>query len=179
MGERPTYGPAAKLHLRPCTVRQAKAFNFETHRRLPKVQGAMWCARVEDEVGTVGVALVGAAARVWNGRVLAVLRCAVMPGYFNACSMLYGACSRAARALGAEDLVTYTHGDEHGASLRASGFVYAGVTDGGEWGRDGRPRQLAIDPQKKNRWFAAWGKRAKEILAANPPERAEGMKGGV
>ena len=138
MGERPTYGPAAKLHLRPCTVRQAKAFNFETHRRLPKVQGAMWCARVEDEVGTVGVALVGA-----------------------------------------EDLVTYTHGDEHGASLRASGFVYAGVTDGGEWGRDGRPRQLAIDPQKKHRWFAAWGKRAKEILAAKPRERAEGMKGGV
>ncbi len=171
------------MTLSPWTVKQASKFNAITHRRLPAVAGALWAVRVVDAGVTLGVAIVANPPPSWQGdAVLNVARCAVLPGQRNACSMLYGACSRAARALGASDLVTYTHEDEHGASLLASGYVYAGLTDGGEWDRPniGRHRQLAIDPERKHRWFAAWGKRGKEALAmqsagklgARPPSYA-------
>lgn len=147
------------LKLRPCTVRRALPFVRVVHRRLPKVQGAMWAVSVWTAGEMVGVALVGNPAREWQDEALAVLRVAVIEGHRNACSMLYGACSRAAKAMGAANLVTYTHGDEDGTSLKAAGWVDGGLTDGGEWNRDGRPRQLALDPEPKRRWWAPWSER--------------------
>jgi hypothetical protein len=150
-------------------VKQAVPFCRLVHRRLKKVQGAMWAVSVRRHDGTVddgsivGVALVGAPARVWNGDVLTVLRVAVIEGNRNACSMLYGACSRAAKAMGARSLVTYTHDDESGISLKAAGWIDGGLTDGGEWDRDERQRPLAIDPKPKRRWWAPWSERAKEL----------------
>ena len=43
-------------------------------------------------------------------------------GTHNCCSMLYGACRRAATALGYRRIVTYTLPSEGGASLRAAGY---------------------------------------------------------
>lgn len=154
------------LELRPWTVKQAIPFVRHVHRRLKKIQGAMWAVSVRRGPEVVGVALVGAPARVWNGDTLTVLRVAVIEGNPNACSMLYGACSRAARAMGAENLVTYTHLDEHGASLKASGWVEVGLTEGGQWDRDERQRELAIDANPKRRWFAPWSARARRQEAA-------------
>jgi hypothetical protein len=154
------------LVLRPWTVKKAVPFVRAVHRRLPRVQGAMWAVSVRRLGDVVGVALVGHPAReLMDDDILAVLRVAVLPGYPNACSMLYGSCSRSARDMGAEDLVTYTHLDEHGASLRASGWACGGATDGGEWSREGRQRNLAIDALPKLRWWAPWGVRAKRALA--------------
>ena len=150
-----------KLRLAPCTVSAARAFVKRVHRGLPKVQGAMWAVQVCAGEETRGVALVGNPVGAWADRTLAVLRVAVVEGTPNACSMLYGACSRAARAMGADNLVTYTHADEHGASLRASGWVYGGTTAGGEHDRPNRPRLPAIDPFPKNRWWAPWSLRAR------------------
>lgn len=148
------------LVLRPWTVKQGKPFVERIHRRLPKVQGALWAVAVRvDDGDVVGCALVGHAARL-TPTTLAVLRVAVIEGHRNACSMLYGACSRMARAAGADNLVTYTHTDEPGTSLRAAGWVYGGLTDGGEHGRKLRPRRLAVDASPKHRWFAPWSKRA-------------------
>jgi hypothetical protein len=149
------------LRLRPWTVKSALPWVRQVHRRLPRVQGAMWAVSVRRGVEVVGCALVGFPARALNETTLAVLRVAVVEGTPNACSMLYGACSRAARAMGAENLVTYTHGDEHGASLKASNWVDCGMTDGGEHGRPSRQRELAIDPNPKRRWYAPWSLRAK------------------
>lgn len=150
------------LVLRPCTVKRAERFNAATHRRLKKIQGAMWAVRVERNGETVGVALVGNPARkLMEDGVLCVLRVAVIEGNPNACSMLYGACSRAARDMGATDCVTYTHLDEPGTSLRAAGWIDGGITGGGEWGREDRPRQLALYPESKRRWWAPWGTRAR------------------
>ena len=71
--------------------------------------------------------------------------------------MLYGAASRAGNAMGARDMFTYIHGDEHGTSLKASGWVEdKAFTDGGEWSRTGRQRVLAVDPSPKRRWWAPW-----------------------
>lgn len=149
----------APLRLRPWTVTKAKPFVAEVHRRLPKIQGAMWALAVWAGDRVVGAALVGHPARALMEDTLCVLRVAVMEGHPNACSMLYGACSRMARASGIENLVTYTHLDEHGTSLKASGWVSDGVTDGGEHSRRTRPRARAVDPKPKRRWWAPWSKR--------------------
>jgi hypothetical protein len=156
----------ATLRLAPITVKKARPFVALVHRKLKRVQGAMWAVSVWGGGELVGVALVGNPARVWNGEVLCVLRVAVIEGNPNACSMLYGACSRAAKAMGARNLVTYTHLNENGASLKASNWVPAGLTDDdAEWHRRERPRQLAIDPEMKCRWFAPWSEKAIEARA--------------
>jgi hypothetical protein len=149
----------------PVTVRFALPFVERVHRRLPKVQGAMWAIGciVQDEV--IGVAVVGHPAQAWTEHdrvpLLNVMRVAVIEGFYNACSMLYGGCSRAGKAMGARDMVTYTHADEHGTSLKAAGWIEGGMTSGGEYDRDSRQRALAIDPLPKRRWWAPWSERAK------------------
>lgn len=97
--------------------------------------------------------------------VLAVIRVAVLEGEPNACSKLYGACAKAAKSMGARGLVTYTHADEPGTSLRAAGWVYGGMTGGGEWSREGRERQPALFPDRKLRWWAPWSEDAKKAAA--------------
>lgn len=166
------------LRLRPWTVRQAIPFVASVHRRLPVVQGALWAVSVRNEKDVVGCALVGHPARVWmvDSATLAVLRVACREGYRNACSMLYGACSRAARAMGAENLVTYTHLDEHGTSLRAAGWIDGGLTDGGEWGRPSRQRALALDGAEKRRWFAPWSAWLRRMAIEEDGERREGRQ---
>jgi hypothetical protein len=156
------------LRLLPWAVKHALPFIEQTHRRLPDRQGAMWAVRVVhcmdlEAAQTIGVAVVGRAARLLHQdfATLEVLRVSVIEGNRNACSMLYGACSRMARAAGADNLVTYLHGDEHGASLRASGWVPDGMTDGGQWDRSSRPRRAVADALPKQRWWAAWSHRAR------------------
>lgn len=141
------------------TVSAAIRFTRSVHRRLPRVQGGMWAVAVEDDGAIIGVAIVGHPARVWMGDTLCVLRVAVVEGHYNACSMLYGACSRAAKALGAANLVTYTHLDENGASVKAANWIDGGLIGAGDWDRPSRQRDLPIDAERKRRWFAPWSRR--------------------
>jgi len=154
-----------KLHLRPWTVKRTDAIAFvkEVHRRLPEVQGAMWAVSVRAGSEIVGVALVG-----WPSQEqttdeidhLRILRVAVKEGFPNACSMLYGACWRAARAMGVTSMDTHTHLDEPGTSLKAAGWTDGGLTKGGEHSRPKRPRAKAIDPRPKRRWWAPGSEKA-------------------
>jgi hypothetical protein len=75
-------------------------------------------------------------------------------GTRNACSMLYGAAWRAARALGYRRLVTYTLAEERGASLRGAGWRLVGEAGGGSWNRPkvGRARVDMHPTQRKLRW---------------------------
>lgn len=148
-----------KLTLRPWTVKRSHALAFvaDVHRRLPKVQGAMWCVSVRDELEIVGVALVGWPSQEQTTREmdhLRVLRCAVKEGYKNACSMLYGAAWRAARAMGVDSMDTFTNLDEPGTSLRAAGWIEDGTTDGGEYDRPSRRRTKQVNAESKRRWWA-------------------------
>ncbi len=150
-----------KLVLRPITVRRATALGFiaDVHRRLPRVQGAMWGVSICDAetLDVLGVAIVGHPSQEQTtptNEHLRVLRCAVREGVPNGCSMLYGAAWRAARALGALRMDTHTHLDEPGTSLRAAGWVDGGLTAGGEHSRLTRPRSAAVDPLPKRRWWA-------------------------
>lgn len=147
------------LAIRPITITQALKWNLETHRRRPRLQGAMWAVAVERAGVVVGVAIVGRPARlIDDGHTLTVARVAVVEGDAapngnkGACSKLYGACARAAKAMCAR-LFTYTDLDEPGTSLRAAGWIDDGETRGGVVdGREGR--QLEIEPCRKRRWRA-------------------------
>ncbi len=154
-----------RVTLRPCPVKVALRFVASTHRRLPSLQGGMWCVAAVIDGETVGVAVVGhPQARLTAARLneLEVLRVAVLDGAQNACSALYGATARAARAMGCADLSTTIHGDESGHSLRASGWVEIGPTAGGEWSRPSRSRKAAVDAAPKIRWAVPWGRLAHE-----------------
>ena|SRR5258708_6733116 len=153
------------LILRPFTVKRALPFIRKVHRRLLKIQGALWAVSAWNGDEMIGVAVVGFPARgLMVDDTLCVLRVAVIEGHPNGCSMLYGSCSRTGRAMGARNMVTYTHGDESGISLKAAGWIDGGLTDGGEWDRPSRPRQLALDPEQKRRWWAPWSERAKTAI---------------
>lgn len=147
------------LRLRPWTVKRSHAikFNEDVHRRLPQVQGAMWCVSVRDGDELVGIALVGWPSQEQTTMEmdhLRVLRVAVKEGHKNACSMLYGACWRAVRAMGVTSMDTFTHLDEPGTSLRAAGWIESGTTSGGEYDRPSRRRKPQTDAAPKRRWWA-------------------------
>jgi hypothetical protein len=107
-------------------------------------------AALGDEL--VGVAIVGTpvARELQDGWTAEVLRLCTT-GTPNACSFLYGACWRAARALGYTKLVTYTLQTEGGASLRASNFRVVAEVKGREWTTPSRPRKPS-SPQDRLRW---------------------------
>jgi hypothetical protein len=102
------------------------------HAHSDPQQGHMWslAAVVEDRI--VGVAVIGRPtapvlqnADPWALEVLRVCveRDADGKGYRNACSFLYGASWRSIKARGYLRAVTYTQDGEHGASLKAAGWV--------------------------------------------------------
>jgi hypothetical protein len=112
------------LSLRPMTVKEANRHVARLHRHNRPTAGGLFAAACEDETGAVrGVMIVGrpVARYLQDGWTCEVLRVAT-DGAPNACSLLYGAAARAAKALGYRRVVTYTLAEESGASLRAAGF---------------------------------------------------------
>lgn len=123
------------LRLVPVSQRQAKDFVAQHHRHNEPPLTVVFSVGVENGDGLVGVAMVGIpkARMSMDGRTLEVNRTCTT-GAKNANSMLYGACARAAKALGWERLLTYTLPSESGASLRATGWTDLGEIDaGGSW----------------------------------------------
>lgn len=142
------------LNIAPCTVKAATKKVREWHRHLPDIQGGLFAAQCVDGDGNcVGVAIAGNPSRVWQGQAKLVIQRVATQGYENACSALYGALCRAAKALGYREVWTYTLPHEPGTSLRAAGFEDMGLTDGGEWSRPSRARKPAIRPEPKRRWL--------------------------
>jgi len=111
------------------------------HRHHKPMPGVKFCVAVSEGDTVRGVAMVGrpVARMSDNGLTLEVNRCCT-DGARNACSMLYGAAWRVAKALGYQRLVTYTLPSEGGASLRAAGWKLIGERGGGNWNTPSRPR---------------------------------------
>lgn len=145
-----TRAAPSRLVLVPLSLRAANAFVLAHHRHHRPVQGGKFSLAVAldesdgaaPEHRIVGVAIVGrpVARHLDDGRTLEVTRLCT-DGTPNACSKLYAAACRAARALGYNRLITYTLPAEGGASLRASGWRLLGLRGGGNWNRERRPRQ--------------------------------------
>lgn len=130
------------LDLTPLNLDEANAFVAQHHRHHKPVPGAKFALAVSDKDGKVrGVAIVGrpVARMADDGWTLEVNRVCT-DGARNACSMLYGAAWRAAKALGFRRLITYTLPEEGGASLRAAGWRLLGLRGGGNWNVPSRPR---------------------------------------
>lgn len=108
----------------PVKLRTANEFVGARHRHLNRpVPGAKFAIGLEVAGELVGVAIVGrpVSRMLDDGRAAEIVRMCT-DGTRNACSMLYGACRRAARAMGHDPIYTYTLPEEGGASLRAAGF---------------------------------------------------------
>jgi hypothetical protein len=144
------------LFLCPVTLREARAFVNRYHRHHKAPQGGLFAVGACGAEGLCGVAIVGKpVARMANGGWTAEVTRLCTNGHPNACSMLYQACWRAARALGYRQLITYTLASENGASLRAAGWICLGKTKGGSWSRPSRPRVDEHPTQGKLKWGAA------------------------
>lgn len=85
-----------------------------------------------------------------NGTTLEINRLCTN-GTRNVCSMLYGACIRATKALGYKKVITYTLASETGASLKASNFINEGEAGGEIWTGE-RRRDNGVPAEKKVRW---------------------------
>jgi hypothetical protein len=125
----------------PINLDEANAFVTLHHRHHRPVPGAKFAVAVSDDEGVRGVAIVGrpVARNADDGWTLEVNRCCT-DGARNACSMLYGAAWKAAKALGYRRLITYTLPEEGGASLRGAGWNLVGLRGGGNWNVKSRPR---------------------------------------
>jgi hypothetical protein len=139
--------------LTPITVKAASAYVSKHHRHLPRVQGGLFAVAARDGDRIVGVAIAGNPARVWQGTGRVVISRVATDGAENACSMLYGAMCRAAKALGYREAWTYTLPEEPGTSLRAAGFQDMGLTRAEEWTRPSRSRAPAVRADAKRRWM--------------------------
>lgn len=142
------------LTLTPITLREANEFVRQHHRHhRPVTAGYRFCVGVADGDQVVGVAIVGnPLSRHLQDGWTAEVRRSCTDGTKNANSMLYGACWRAARALGYRKLITYTLPEEGGASLRGAGWRCVGEAGGRPWNHPSRPRVDTHPLQTKLRW---------------------------
>lgn len=138
----------------PISFAEANEYVRQRHRHHGPVAGAKFCVAVADSTGEIcGVAIVGrpVARMLDDGWTLEVTRTCTN-NTRNANSVLYGACWRAARALGYRKLITYTLPEESGASLKGAGWRCIGKAGGGTWNRTSRPRVDLHPTQTKLRW---------------------------
>ena len=142
------------LSLVPISLREANEFVRLRHRHHGPTAGHKFSIGVQADGRLVGVAICGRPVSRFldDGYTLEVNRLCT-DGSKNACSMLYGAAIRAARAMGYRKVVTYILDSECGSSLKASGFVCEGSAGGMEWTGRSRPKDRNQYPhQMKTRW---------------------------
>jgi hypothetical protein len=148
---------AVRLAVVPCGLDEANEFVRRHHRHHGAFQGHKFSLAVADPAGVVrGVAVVSrpTSRHLDDGLTLEVVRVAT-DGCPNACSCLYGACRRAAFALGYRKVITFVLDSEPGTTLRAAGWKCLGLAgDRRSWDRPSRPRVDTSPRQLKFRWEA-------------------------
>lgn len=155
------------LQIRPIDLKGARAFVGEHHRHNKPPIGHKFSIACYDGERLCGVVMAGRpiSRRLDDGLTLEINRNCT-DGTYNACSMLYGAACRAAKALGYKRIVTYTLQSEPGTSLKASGWKIDELqAGGGSWSVPSRPRELVqttligneikYSTENKVRWIKA------------------------
>lgn len=142
-----------RLDICPMTLKEANAFVEQHHRHHGPVTGHKFSIGLTDGERIVGVVIVGrpVARFLDDGWTLEVNRCCT-DGTKNACSMLYSAAWRAARAMGYKKLITYILENESGASLKASNWKCVGQAGGLRWTGKRRPEVDLYPAQMKIRF---------------------------
>lgn len=142
------------IELVPVTLRDANQFVKKFHRHHKPTVGHKFSIGVAEHGELVGVAICGrpVSRKLDNGTTLEVNRLCT-DGTPNACSMLYAASARAARAMGYKKIITYILKSEPGTSLRAAGFTCEGIAGGLEWTGKRKPKSVDQYPHEmKTRW---------------------------
>jgi hypothetical protein len=146
------------LEIVPTTYKAACRFVTAHHRHHKQPRGHKWSVAVADAGRLCGVAIVGRPiSRVFDNGFTAEITRTCTDGTFNANSMLYGACRRAAQAMGYRRVITYNEDGESGASLKAAGF----------W----RVKEL---PARKN-----WSESSVKLKALRDPDGRGGVVRGL
>jgi hypothetical protein len=105
----------------------------------------------------VGVSIVGRPVGGARQHEVAEVTRLCTDGTEHACSFLYGASARAAKALGFVRIQTYILKDEEGTSLKAAGWTYERMSHPAGWHHDGEHRQerfiLPGLEDRKQLWF--------------------------
>lgn len=128
------------LRIIPINLDVANDFVRRLHRHNGVLPGSKFAVGVEAQTRLFdgpewvlcGVAIVGnpSAPALQNGLLIEIRRVCT-DGTKNACSKLYAASRKAARAMGHKPVITYTLPGEGGASLRAAGFTLDKTDAGG------------------------------------------------
>lgn len=146
-----------RLTVVPLTLEAANEYVRQYHRHHDPVIGHKFSIGVTDEERQLrGAAIVGrpTARRRDDGWTLEVTRL-VTDGCENACSALYAAAWRAAKAMGYRRIGTFILSTEPGTSLKAAGWKLLYETPGKSWSVPSRPRVDKHPLGQKQLWEAA------------------------
>lgn len=118
---------------------------------------AWFCVAAVTEQRVVGVAIAGRPTNRNNDdkQTVEVLRVAT-DGHPNACSALLAACARAAKAVGARRVITYTLSRESGSSLRGAGWTCECDDTGKSWWTHAGSRPPAVEREHMAESKARW-----------------------
>jgi hypothetical protein len=165
-----------QLRIVPLELREANAFVAEHHRHHKPVQGHRFSIGAVDAEGRlVGAATVGRpVARKTDAKVTVEVTRLVTDGTPNACSFLYSAAARVAKALGYRHIQTFILEEEPGTSLKATGWEFEQSSAGGQWKHpatcqcsqfciEGKVRRTDQPLQPKQRWGKKLKRRARVI----------------
>lgn len=143
----------ATIKIIPITFKTACEFISKYHRHHKPTVGCKFCVGVIDDEKLVGVAVCGRPVSRYldNGQICEINRVCT-DGTYNACSMLYSACCRVAKAMGYERIITYILESENGASLKASNFTCGGKAGGTHW-TGLRDKGQEIPKEMKTIWY--------------------------
>lgn len=138
------------------SLKEANSFVAEHHRHHEPVVGHKFSIGASLNGNLIGVCIVGrpVSRRLDDGQTLEVTRLCT-DGTYNVCSFLYSKAARISKELGYKKIITYILKSEHGASLKASGWVLEDDDCGGtNWSVPSRPReveatQLSLFPQRR------------------------------
>lgn len=141
------------LELTPISLKQANVFVDVFHRHHKAVAGHKFSIGCSENGRLVGVVIVGRPISRYldDGKTLEVNRLCTL-GVKNACSILYAAAARAAKAMGYEKIITYILQSENGGSLKAAGWKCAGLAGGKEWTGARKPPVPLYPKEKKIRY---------------------------
>lgn len=166
----------------PLTIPAANQVVARLHRHHAPIPGGFgwWAVGAVANGRLVGAAIAGRPTNRNNDdrQTVEVLRVAT-DGTPNAPSALLGACGRAARAIGAARIITYTLESEGGASLRGAGWVRESDGIQSWWthvGKDGMGRSPAVDRPHMNERKVRWGlsfRQPVEYVDSAPDEAAK------
>lgn len=141
-----------RVEIRPITLKKASEYINQNHRHHNATVGCKFAIGCFDNDKMVGCAVCGRpVSRHLDDGLTCEINRVCTDGTHNACSMLYGACCRIAKAMGYKLIITYTLLSEPGSSLRASNFEDAGQAGGTHW-TGKRNRGQDIPAEMKRRW---------------------------